>query len=151
MAEPTIQYQTSTANLAASGTFKLCYIQGNGWWAWDGSDTTTATGADCITSSVLGSGRWKRIAGQRTVTANYTLTDADNIVFVNDTAGNVTISIPTAVGRAGREWTVVKVAGGNTTTLDAAGSETINGSLTVTLVLWESARIVSDGAQVVRL
>lgn len=65
---------------------------------------------------------------------NWTVDPFTELVVVDATANNVTISLPTADGR-NRPITVVldAVSGGHTCVIDPAGSETINGAATVTL------------------
>lgn len=65
-----------------------------------------------------------------TKTSNYTASDTDKTI--NCTANSFTITLPTAVGITGREY-LIKNTGAGIITLDAAGSETIDGVLTLTL------------------
>ncbi len=81
---------------------------------------------------------------QRTVTAATTLTDTDSTLFVNS-AASVTVTYPTAVGRAGKRFLVVK-AGTGPLVLDPAGTETINGATTETISMqWGFREVESDG------
>jgi len=60
---------------------------------------------------------------------DYTLTDIDHTVLVNCSGGNVTITLPTAVGCAGRLYVIKRVdSSGNSANIDANGSEQIEGS-----------------------
>ena len=60
---------------------------------------------------------------------DYTLTDSDHTVLVNCSGGNVTITLPTAVGCAGRLYVIKRVdSSGNSVNIDANGSEQIEGS-----------------------
>lgn len=66
------------------------------------------------------------------LTSNTTLTSAHHHVFVDATSGNVTITLPAlsaaVTDGSGREYIIHRVDGtGNTVTVDADGSETING------------------------
>lgn len=66
---------------------------------------------------------------------------------VDATAGNITITLPTAVGTYVMFSFVRKDASANTVTIDGNGSETINGALTYALASQYSAvTIMSDGA-----
>lgn len=77
-------------------------------------------------------------------TGAYTLTDAD--YAVNVTSGTFTLTLPTAVGIAGRIY-VIKNSGTGTVTVDANGSETIDGALTAALLSrYSSITIQSDGS-----
>jgi hypothetical protein len=64
---------------------------------------------------------------------------------VNCTANSFTVSLPTAVGISGREY-YIKNSGTGTITVDANGSENIDGASTVTLAQYEAIGIVSNGA-----
>lgn len=86
-------------------------------------------------------------------TGNFTAV-LDSLHRVDTSGGAVTVTLPTAVGAAGREIIVKKWETGivNDITIDGAGSETIDGNLTATISASTSAtilgslRIVSDGA-----
>jgi hypothetical protein len=82
-------------------------------------------------------------------TANYTLTFADDTIRADASGGAFTLTLPTAVGVAGTVFTIVRVdvaASTNSLTIDANGSETIDGLLTYLLWTGESVVIKSDGA-----
>ena len=84
----------------------------------------------------------------RTVTSNTSLTTSDCLVLVDATAGNVTIDLAPVAGKEGSEVIVKKVDSSvNTVTVDANGSETIDGTTTKVLTTqYESIRVASDGA-----
>jgi len=74
---------------------------------------------------------------------DYTPTELDNVI--NVTSGTFTITLPTAVGIAGRMYTI-KNSGAGTVTIDGSGAETIDGAATVALsVQWTSKTVVSTG------
>jgi len=78
----------------------------------------------------------------RAVTGTYTITPTD---YMLDCSGTFTITLPTAVGFTGEY--VIKNSGTGTVTLDATGSETIDGELMITIVSqWETRHVRSDGA-----
>lgn len=78
-----------------------------------------------------------------TKTANYTATAYDSLIVANGAA--VTITLPSAVtAGAGRRYTVKNINAAAATVGATAG--TIDGAATDSLVQWESARYVSDGA-----
>lgn len=83
-----------------------------------------------------------------TKTANYTLTNADSFVAANASSGGISISLPSAVGLIGREFTVKKVdTSSNAVTIVTSSSQTIDGSVSVILnTKWQGATLVSDGA-----
>lgn len=81
-----------------------------------------------------------------TVTANATATTAQRTILVDATAATRTITLYTAVGNAGKEVRVKKIAGANAVTIAAAASETIDGAATVVLAgLNDSYTIESNG------
>lgn len=83
----------------------------------------------------------------RTVDGAYTITDDDVLVIVADSGGGSTITLPTAVGRDGRVYTVKRTdGGGGVVTLEGDGAETIDGAASVTLSQWDVYRVVSDGS-----
>ena len=81
------------------------------------------------------------------VSANYTMTDEDALVEMDATAGNRTVTLLTAASREGRRIVVKKTdASDNLVIIDGAGSETLEGSLTVSLTQKGSTReYISDG------
>jgi hypothetical protein len=82
-----------------------------------------------------------------TKTANYTLTSADEIVRFDATIGELTAQLPTALGNAGRTFTIVKIdATINRITVRPAGTETINGaSFLILQTQWSEVTVVSNG------
>ena len=61
--------------------------------------------------------------------------------------GNQTVNLPTAIGIEGRMFVFYKVASTGTVTIDAFGSETIDGASTYTLTTqYETVTIISDGS-----
>ena len=82
-----------------------------------------------------------------TKTAAYTLTATDSVIAADATAAPFTLALPTAVGIAGRQYTVKRVnAGVNAVTVDANGAQTIDGALTYVLTAQHQVvRLVSDG------
>lgn len=98
--------------------------------AVDGSNLTNLPGGSVISKS-----------------ANYTLTTNDDIVLVDATPGMITITVPTAVGNSGREWTIKKIDSSiYAARLDVVGTETIDGSLTYDITnQWDAITIISDG------
>lgn len=81
-------------------------------------------------------------------TANYTATTYDSIILVSASGGSVTITLPTAVGIKGKEFTIKKTdSSANIVTVDGNGSETIDGDTTRDLALqYEAIDIISDNA-----
>lgn len=83
-----------------------------------------------------------------TKTANYTVTANDSTVYVDSTSAGFTVTLPTAVGIAGRIYAFKKTStDANTVVIDPAGSETIDGSLTKDLTFKNQLLVIqSDGA-----
>ena len=79
----------------------------------------------------------------RNATATDTFATAQETI--NCTANTFTVNLPTAVGIQGTTYTLVN-SGTGTITLDANGTETINGSLTLNLLQYQSRVVQSDGA-----
>ena len=85
--------------------------------------------------------------GVITKTADYTATVNDGVILVDTNAAAVTITLPTAVGNTGKRFIIKVIDATNTTTIDGDGTETIDGATTKSLsTLWETIRIISDGA-----
>ncbi len=81
-------------------------------------------------------------------TANYTLTERDSVVLANATGGAITITLPSAVGYTGLQYTVKRINGGtNNVTVATSDSQTIDGATTRTLsTQYETVTVVSDNA-----
>jgi hypothetical protein len=77
----------------------------------------------------------------RAITALTTLNDED--YQIECTANSFTVTLPTAVGREGRQISI-KNSGTGTITIDGDGTETIDGELTRTLVQYENLVIMSN-------
>lgn len=81
-------------------------------------------------------------------TADYTVTASDSVVTGDATAAAFTITLPTAAGITGREYTFKKIdSSANAVTIAGyGGTETIDGATTYALsVQWQYVSIVSDG------
>lgn len=77
------------------------------------------------------------------VTSAYTIVLSDNII--NATSGTFTITLPTAAGILGKKF-IVKNSGTGAITLDAFGSETIDGAATEAMpAQYDAVTVVSDG------
>ena len=79
---------------------------------------------------------------------NVRISSTDTFVTANETinctSGTFTVNLPTAVGIQGTKYTLVN-SGVGVITLDANGTETINGSLTINLPNQTSRTVQSDG------
>ena len=80
-------------------------------------------------------------------TATLTLGASHYTVLCDATSNTVTINLPTAVGYDGRIYNIKAINVDNAVTVDANGTEEIDGSATaITLALMESITIQSDGS-----
>lgn len=77
------------------------------------------------------------------IAAEYTLTDLDS--FVEASSGTFAVNLPTAVGKAGRKYTVIN-AGTGQITLTPNGAETISVHASFSLRQWGVVSIVSNGS-----
>lgn len=80
-------------------------------------------------------------------TPTYTVGGTEETVLVDTSGGAVQVSLPFVAGSASRVITVKKIdASANNLTIDAQGTETIDGALSVvTNVQWKSYRLQCDG------
>ncbi len=131
------------------------YASGDG--VSSGGSSYIATAAN--TNSQPPSANWNLLAQQGaagsagsapapvTVAANATVTTAQRTILVDATGAARTITLYTAVGNAGKEIRVKKIAGANAVTIAAAGSETIDGAATLAVAgINDSYSLESDGA-----
>jgi hypothetical protein len=83
------------------------------------------------------------------IAATTTLTDGDDLVECYNTSA-FTVNLPTAAGRAGRQYTINTITGGFSVVVDPSGSEVISGNSTTaaTLTLGNDSglTIASDGS-----
>jgi len=102
------------------------------------------TGDFLFTGDLGSGGRVKQVVAPKT--SNYTATDNDHIIPMDPTSGNLTLTLPAASGRLGREF-IIKHAGGssNTVTVDGNASETIDGQATQVINTGGSITIICDG------
>lgn len=83
-----------------------------------------------------------------TKSAAYTLTASDNIINADATTAAFSITLPTAVGNAGRSYTIKRVNGGNNSvTITTTSSQTIDGSVSYVLAVPNAVlEVYSDGS-----
>lgn len=122
----------------------------------DALQTWRVTGAQ-IRSSILGSSTVTRsmlAAGAiaksaiATKTSAYTLVSStDDIVNCDATSAGFSITLPAASSNAGKVFRIKKVdSSANVVTIARAGSDTIDGATSFTLISqYESATVISDG------
>jgi hypothetical protein len=85
--------------------------------------------------------------GVVSVSTNYTFQATDRTVLGNSSSGDITITLPTAVGVTGEALYDVKHIGtGNVVTIAPNGSETIDGQTSIELIFpQDSITVQSDG------
>ena len=90
------------------------------------------------------------LAGGRAVTTvttvAYTAAPEDATILLDATANAVTVTLPTAVGLRGWKYTFKCINATFLPTVDAAGSETIDGVLTQFFSLYSYMVVQSDGS-----
>lgn len=103
-------------------------------------DTSTPNSGLHVNTSVAFAGK--------AITQNYTATASDHMIFVNAGQSSITLSLPTAVGIAGRQYIIKRVDGNgqNQVTVDPNGSQTIEGAVTKSIENQNSIVIVSDNS-----
>jgi hypothetical protein len=110
------------------------------------SDNNTWTGTQTYSAAV----QFNATTGYKytAVSAGTTLDATHQDVNVDATAGAVTITLPTAVGCAGRRYWVRKLdSSANAVIVDGDGAETINGATTYSLTSqYSTVEVESNGA-----
>ncbi|GAG59511.1 unnamed protein product, partial [marine sediment metagenome] len=115
-------------------------------------DAESSTDGQVLTSDGASGIAWEDIPHLRsvaTLTATSLTISTEDVVLVDDdtAAAAVTVTLPTAVGISGRWIDVKKLGTTAAVTVDADGTETIDGSLTIVITMqYESVRMISDGA-----
>ncbi len=110
-------------------------LTGTGKGTYLGKDINLTNGAS-LTST-----------GYATKTAAYALTTTDSVILADATSAAFTVTLPSAVGIAGRQYTIKKVDSLANAVTIASASGTIDGATTKALsAQWQAVRVVSDGA-----
>lgn len=159
-------YRTFVAAIGTGNTCCYCIELGSEWEVGIGTVTdaspdtlsrTTIIASSNSNAAVSFSAGTKNVfvvnparyqsAHVRTITGAHTCTDQDRTIRVN-TSSAITVGLPTAVGRAGKRYTIVKASNDSgITTIDANGTETIDGIPNFVLVGVNAAiEVESDGA-----
>jgi hypothetical protein len=100
-----------------------------------------------VTSKVTRANNSKIITESTAKTSNYTFTANDETIKFDTSSGNITASLPTAVGIKGKWYVAIKTSASNTLTIDPDGSETINGAANYTITNNNSTvTMQSDGS-----
>lgn len=85
----------------------------------------------------------------KTITATTTLADDDHIIAANATTANITVTLPTAVGIKGRQYTIKRIdSSSNSVTVATTSSETIDANTTFSISQqYQFLSVVSDGSK----
>lgn len=118
--------------------------------AQEGSSARTVVVGDQITATVTAKTLTDIESGYVPIvakTANYTATLADGVITVSAASGVVTITLPAAATASGKLYRIKKTdIGTNVVTIDANGSELIDGALTLDITdQFQAYTIVCDG------
>jgi len=118
--------------------------------SFDDTNTAEIAGSGTYIYSNTVNGNFQALGIQLAMTsktADYTLTDVDFFIAVDSSSGNIDITLPSAVGRKGRQYEVKKTVEANKVDIETAGVETIDGSANYTLnAQWNAVTVISDGA-----
>jgi len=82
----------------------------------------------------------------KTITTDYVITNADRVVIADETAGNITVYLPSSTTTTGREIIIQNKTGVNDVTITPYTGEYINGSLSLVLTnARQTVTLISDG------
>lgn len=113
--------------------------------------TTSTVGNLTLNNVTINGGTISNIAiggAITTKTANYTATSSDETILGNASTGNITITLPTAVGATGKTYIVKKIdSSANVVIVATTSSQTIDGVTTRNVVSqYDSVQVQTDGA-----
>ena len=82
----------------------------------------------------------------KTITTDYVITNADRVVIADETAGNITVYLPSSTTTTGREIIIQNKTGVNDVIITPYTGEYINGSLSLVLTnARQTVTLISDG------
>ena len=130
LTESRIQYSFTNATAALSDLSGNDVVQGN----VDLNNRAVSNPYDTVTIA--------------TKTTAYTLTATDSVVLADATSAALTVTLPSAVGIAGRQYTIKRInSGSNNVNIGTTSSQTIDGSASKSIgAQYSAATLVSDGA-----
>lgn len=118
-----------------------------------GTGATTASGArDNLSLGTSDSPTFTGITLTGTIKQSVqTLTSTGNItaqnVLADSSASSITVTLPTASGKAGVSYFIKKTNSGNNVIIATTSSQTIDGGSTITMnTQYQSTKVISDGA-----
>jgi hypothetical protein len=148
----------STIVTITSGTARYIYLTDNGdeegtWANFEfGAGTSSADAATLAGSGLLASGlTLNQSHPVESVVASQSFVDGDRAKTYVWSGGVTTVTLPSAVTVGNNWFMLLKNNGTGTLTLDAPGSQTIDGGLTKAFAPNESAFIVSTGTEFVTI
>ncbi len=109
----------------------------------DSTNQATVAFASPTSGFVIASVGAPYVANIKAKTVDYTLTTADTVILTN---GTVTMTLPTAVGIEGKYFTIKNIHATAVATIEADGSETIDGALNFLIGPKAALQVISDGA-----
>jgi hypothetical protein len=149
---------TGTIVAIASGTSRYIYLTNNGteagtWANFEfGAGTSSADAATLAGAGLLASGlTLNQSHPVESVVASQSFVDGDRAKTYVWSGGVTTVTLPSAVTVGNNWFMLLKNNGTGTLTLDAPGSQTIDGGLTKAFAPSESAFIVSTGTEFVTI
>ena len=149
----TFRYTFIAAAIAADRNLTLPLLTGNDTVVTEAFIQTLTN--KTLTTPVLTTPTVNGVVLEETAyTSNHTMAASEYVARCDASGGAFTITLPTAVGIAGQPYKIVRTDILSATTLltvDANGSQTIDGLLTWKLHPGESISIISDGANWVTL
>lgn len=82
-----------------------------------------------------------------TIAGAYTATDLDSVILCDASGGGFTVTLPDAATVKGKVVTIKNIGSSGTVVIDGNGSQTIDGSATVSLsTQYHFRKIASDGS-----
>lgn len=131
------------SNDTTDGTVLRCFGVGYGVVFEVDANGRTGVNTDVPNSNLQVNGSFATALAS--VAANTTLGIGHSVVKTTNAAA-ITITLPTAVGIAGRQYTIKRAAAG-LVTVATTGGQTIDGAASYSLsLIWRYATVVSDGA-----
>lgn len=130
------------------GTYKITVTDSADVTQWTADDQQGPL--DLSGFSTSGSGITEPVT-YVTTTHSQAATDYGTIWACDATGGAFDFNVPSAVSKAGQQFTVLNTGTANRVTVKQYSSELLDGGATIALYPGEKVRLVSDGAQLLRM